>query len=243
MTVSPEKQKAPRKKQKAEPVGFSCEHCKKTYVRESTLLSHVCEPKRRLMEKDQKHVVFAFWAYNHFWKMNMYGAKERTYKDFMTSNVYTAYVRFGRYIMDINAINPKAYVDYLMKNKVKIDDWVKDSVYERYIRELNTKESADAAIQRTTMLMEEWAINTGKPWVDFFREINPNQATSWILSGRISPWVIYTANSSHEMFDRMSDEQLALVHNYINPDFWKHRIKMHQTDVATIREIFDSVGI
>lgn len=195
------------------------------------------------MDKDQQHVKLGFRVFLRFHEMNYVGRKQRTYEDFIRSQFYSAFTKFGRYLLNINAVNPNAFIDFLIKTGVKIDKWESPLVYETYIRELNKKETPDAAVERNILLMQQWAMSTGESWVDFFRKVSPSQATLWIQSGRISPWVLFTASSASELFTRMSDEQLELVQKHVDPDFWSIKLKRNKEDVDSIRAILDEAGL
>ena len=43
---------------------FVCEYCGKGYTREKTLLAHMCEKKRRHLQKDEKRVRFGHYVFN-----------------------------------------------------------------------------------------------------------------------------------------------------------------------------------
>ena len=45
---------------------FVCEYCGKGYTREKTLLAHMCEKKRRHLQKDEKRVRFGHYAFRVF---------------------------------------------------------------------------------------------------------------------------------------------------------------------------------
>ena len=49
---------------------YVCEYCKKGYSKESTLLVHMCEPKRRWLQKDEKSVQLGFYTFQRFYKLN-----------------------------------------------------------------------------------------------------------------------------------------------------------------------------
>jgi hypothetical protein len=204
----------------------------------------MCERKRRLIvDQDIKHVKLAFSVFQRFHEINYKGRKPKTFENFAESQLYGDFVRFGRYLLHLNAIDPKAFVDFLIKTEVKINKWDSPSVYETYIRELNKKETATAAIQRNFMLMTQWSNDTGENWIDFFRKISPSQATLWIKSGRISPWILFTASSSADLFSRLSDEQLALVQENIDPDFWRVKLQRAKEEVDHIKTILDEAGL
>jgi hypothetical protein len=203
----------------------------------------MCEQKRRWLDQDTKHVKLGFSVFKRFHDANYRGRKEKTFDDFMKSQFYAAFTRFGRYLLNLNAINPKGFIEFLIRTEVKLDRWESPLVYETYIRELNKKETPEAAIERNFLLMQQWANDTGEPWVDFFRKISPALATQWIRSGRISPWILFTASSATDLFSRLSEEQLGLVQQNIDPDFWGVKLRRAQEDVDFIRSALDDAGL
>ena len=55
---------------------YKCGYCGSSYVREKTLFAHMCEKKRRALQKDEKRVRYGFYAFGRFYKLsymkNMY---------------------------------------------------------------------------------------------------------------------------------------------------------------------------
>lgn len=223
--------------------GFTCGYCGTKFSTERTLMAHMCDMKQRHMTRDEKHVKLGFWVYCKFWEMNYRHVKQRTYEQFCTSSFFIAFTKFARYILDINAISPNAFVEFLLKSGLPIDKWHHAAVYETYVRELNKKESPSAALERNFLLMQQWALETGEPWTEFFRKVAPAQATSWIRSGRISPWVLYLAPGAHDLYARLSPEQTELIYTALDPEFWSLKLEQHAEDVDMIREELIAAGI
>jgi hypothetical protein len=224
-------------------VTHTCEYCGKDFVTEKTLINHACEKRRRWLWQEEKYVKLGFYAYRKFYKtVYINSKKEKTYKDFMNSRYYTGFTKFGRYILDISAVDPEGFIDFVIKLNVKLTDWTAEHVYETYIRELNKKESPDRAVERNILLMIQWSKDNNEPWNDFFRKVNPQLATRWIKMGRISPWLLYTGFGS-DLFSRMSDEQLNLVKDVIDPVFWSKKVAINKNDVDYIKNILKSAGV
>ena len=80
-----------------------CTYCDKTFAKERTLQVHLCEPKRRHLQRDEKWVVNAFMVFQRFYQIHQHNSKPRTYDDFVDSAYYNAFVKFGRYIMYITS--------------------------------------------------------------------------------------------------------------------------------------------
>ena len=90
---------------------FECKYCGKKFTKESTLAVHLCEPKRRYQQQDERFVQLAFRAYQYFYKKTMpQTQKDRTYDDFAKSKYYTAFTKFGRYLYDVHVDDPSSYI-------------------------------------------------------------------------------------------------------------------------------------
>ena len=223
---------------------FICKYCKTEFTKESTLAVHMCEPKRRWKQKDEWFVQLGFRAYQHFYKQTMTQAvKERTYDDFSKSRYYTAFTKFGRYLVDVNVIDPTDYVNYLIKNVVNIDRWHLDSVYEKYVKEHSKKEEARNAVERGIIMMKRWEDETGQSWNLFLENITPNRAVHYIRCGKISPWILYNSKSGVKLLQSLNDEQVSLVNDYIDPDFWTAKFQMANEDVKFVEQILERAGI
>ena len=84
----------------------------------------MCEPKRRYQQQDERFVQLAFRAYQYFYKATMpQTQKDRTYDDFALKQILHSIPKFGRYLYDVHVDDPSSYIDYLLKNMVKIDRW------------------------------------------------------------------------------------------------------------------------
>lgn len=223
-----------------------CDFCKRSFVKELSLINHSCEKKRRWFSRDDPHVRIAFMAWNRFYELNSFGKNKgysSNFRNFIDSQYYKAFVNLGRHIVDLNAVEPAKFVDYVIKNNLPIDKWTHDFVYEQYIRELTRQESAEDALERNIMLMNEWSMQTNEHWSDFFRKVNPNQATMWIKSGRISPWVLYNADSAVDLFERCSPEQILIIKSCAPPGPWKVRFNKQKDSSDFISNVLRSSGV
>ena len=61
---------------------FKCNYCGRSFAKESTLAIHMCEQKRRYMQKDEKHVQLGFRSYQLFYRIGTNTKNDKTYEDF-----------------------------------------------------------------------------------------------------------------------------------------------------------------
>ncbi len=229
------------KEVKVEPIRHTCEFCKRDYSSEKTLIAHACEKKRRWLWKDEKYATMGFRAYQLFYEVGMKYKKVKTQEDFIDSQYYSAFIKFGKHLVDINAIDPIGFTEFLIRTNVRLDDWTLPRPYEIWVRELGRKEHPDRALERNILLMEQWSRETGEEWTDFFRKVNPQLATKWIKTGRLSPWLLFTVGD--ELVERLSDEQLILVQELLEPGFWFKKFDTFEEEVRSIKFNLRSVGV
>jgi hypothetical protein len=221
---------------------YKCKFCSKEFKRESTLAAHLCEPKRRHNQQNEKGVQIGLNAYLRFYETTQGSAKFKTYEDFAKSPYYAAFVKFGRQCVMINAINVKAYVEWLLKNNKKLDHWYKDSMYDEYLQQYLRTEALSDALQRAIEYSIKWGEERDLPPHDFLRYGNSNTVTYAISTGRISPWIIYNCASGQHFLHIMNTEQIQIVWPWIDSDFWQKKFRDYPADQAFAEEILKQAG-
>ena len=216
---------------------YICEYCKTGYSRESTLAVHMCQPKRRALQKGERRVQLGMYAFNQFYKLSAGAKKHKTYEEFCKSVYYNAFVKFGSFVSNVKPLYPEKYIDYVVTSGVKLDHWCREEMYEKYATELIKKEGVETALERSVNTMVEWAEDKSAPWNHYFAYVSLNRAVWHIKDGKISPWLLLNCRSGKEMLSKLNDEQLELIYNIINPQHWSMRFKRQVTDVALAKNV------
>jgi hypothetical protein len=216
---------------------FICPHCQSKFVKEKTLMVHVCEQKRRHLAKNEKHVQMGFMAYDRFYKLNQKQDKTKTYEEFSQSPYYNAFIKFGSFVSNVNPLYPDQYIDYVVKSGVKLDHWCREGLYEDYVLHLVKNEPVEVALQRTISHMLEWANNNDSVWNHYFDYVSTNRATFDIKDGKISPWLILNCISGKKLLANLNDEQLSSVGITIDPIFWQKKFKTHTHDMELVKDV------
>ena len=216
---------------------YKCEYCGNGYMKEKTLAAHMCEKKRRVLQKDEKRVRYGFYAFQRFYKLSAGTKKEKTYEDFCASPYYNAFVKFGSFLNNVRPLYPERYIDYVVTSGVKLDHWAKDELYEKYALEFILKEDVTTALERSVQTMMEWADANNAVWSSYFRYVSLNRAVWHIKDGKISPWLLLNCASGKEMLSKFNDEQLEMVYHVIKPEHWALRFKRSPSDIQLVKEI------
>ena len=224
------------------PVKYGCEFCKREFVKESTMLNHICEYKHRWLEKDKHGNRVGFQAWLQFYKKTTTAKKQKTYEDFIRSAYYTAFIKFGAYCVDVNAINISRFTDWLLKNQVKVDTWCTDSIYNRYLIEYLRTEDPYDAIHRSIETTIEWAEKDNILAKDYLRYGNVNRICQLICNGKISPWLLFQSNSGVNFLDTLTQDHVRIIFDYINPEQWALKFYREPENVREIKEILAAGG-
>jgi hypothetical protein len=224
-------------------LNFKCEHCGKLFAKEKTLTVHVCEQKRRYIGRDERHVQAGLLTYQKFYDITQKSKNKKTFDDFAASPYYTAFVKFGSFLINTAPIYPERFIEYVIKSGVKLDHWCRDDLYYSYVSELIKIEPADGAIQRTIKTMMEWAEKNDASWEHYFQYVNLNRATHDIKEGLVSPWMLLNSRAGKEMLKKLNDEQLEIVSPFIDPTYWLSRFKTLPADTELVKEIIKEAKI
>ena len=221
---------------------FNCVHCGKSFQKEKTLMAHMCEPKRRHLQKSEKRVQVGFLAFNKFYTL-VQRSKPRTYEEFCKSSYYNAFVKFGSFVVNINPLYPEKFIDFVIKSNVKLDHWCRDELYDTYMFEMIKVEPTESALERSVQTMLEWAEKQEAQYNDYFRYCNLNRAVNDIRNGLISPWLLLNSTTGKEMLSKFNDEQLAIIEPALDIPYWKRTFKVKPADVELTKEIIKEAKI
>lgn len=218
-----------------------CEFCGKEFKREQTLLAHICKQKLRDQERRNPDGQLAFTVYDKFYQQTQ--RKTRTWEQFAASPYYNGFCKFAKYIRSMDVVSPMLFVDWVIKNNIKLENWSKDSTYERYLTQLLANESVDSAITRTIEYMQEWATQNNLTLDQYLYHAGSNKITHDIISGRITPWILYGTKTGQTVLSTLNEEQVHLIIKYIDPTVWSKKINEQPEDVDVVVSVCASAGI
>jgi hypothetical protein len=222
---------------------IACKYCGKSFRKESTLAAHLCEPKRRWQQEKETGVQLGLQAYLKFFEMTQGSAKSKSYTDFVASPYYSAFVKFGQYLVQIRAIAVPKFIEWIIKNNKKLDQWTKEAFYDEWLHEYLRKEHPNDALERSFTEMQKWADANNKNFNDIFREGSPSKICNMIQNGRISPWIIYNCDSGIDFLSNLNSEQIAMVFKFIEPVFWQRKLKDYLGDTEFIKSVLEQAGV
>jgi len=212
---------------------FKCEYCKKSFQREGTLMAHSCEKKRRWQAKDNQDVLVGFSSYDLFYRIEMQ-SKPREYKDFVDSQYYTAFVKYGNYCINTRVIDQEQFTRWLIKNKVKLKDWPTDKMYLLFVQDHCKRESVERALERFVQ-----HASTTQYFDTFWESASGYIIADWVEMGKISPWIIISSKRAERAIGEMPNECVNRIANCIDADYWAKKRQLNPHDAHFVQEMID----
>lgn len=203
----------------------------------------MCTKKKRFADKDTVGARVGFRVFQRYYELTTNAKKPKTLDSFIDSRMYMDFTKFGRYLADLDPVNTNDFIDFIIRNGVKLRDWRTDYVYETYLEDLMRKEPPEKGLERTIVFLSKWAEENNREFQNFFRQISTIEASFYIKAGRISPWVLYLADSADELLSNFNDEQYGMIEAIIDPSIWSKRITKKSDDVKFIRETLKAAGL
>lgn len=222
---------------------FQCKYCTKKFHKEETLVTHMCVKKQRHVDINSAGSRFGFRAFQRFYEISGNAKKPKSTDDFTGSTFYIDFVKFGNHLHTLKPIHPEQFIDFVIRNGIKLKDWCKDAVYELYISDMVQKEPAVDATDRSIQNMIEWANTNNTDFTQFFNEISANEAAYMISVGKLSPWVLYLSLSGDLLMSKFGEDHSKMMGNIINPGAWAKKFKNNKDDVEYIRTLLEQAGL
>ncbi len=199
---------------------LTCKWCDKSFRTERTLAAHMCPRKRRWADRDMTHVRLAYRTFQMFYDLNTNSSKPKSMEDFIRSQYYEGFTKFGRSCTRNEYMDPEKFAEWLIRNGKKLQDWNKDQMYNDYLLEFVKKEPGMRALERTITYFATWAEENDTDFNQYFRTVSTPRAVHDIRSARVSPWVLHLSESGVELLGRMTNEQVVMVKPLIDTEFW-----------------------
>lgn len=225
------------------PQPYVCQFCKKGFMKEGTLVVHVCEQKRRHLAQHEKHVVLGFDTYQRFFKLTQNSKHDKTYDEFAKSPYYNAFVKFGSFVSNVNPLYPDRFIDYVVRSGVKLDHWCRDEIYDKYVVDLIKTETVETALDRSIKHMMDWGNNNNAAWNHYFLYVSLSRAVFDVKDGKVSPWLILNSHNGKEMLKKFNDEQLQAVNVILDIPFWLNKFKKLPADVELVKQVVKESNI
>ena len=203
----------------------------------------MCPRKRRWADKDMTHVRLGYRVFQMFYELNTTASKAKSMEDFIRSQYYEGFTKFGRSCIRNEYLEPEKFAEWLIKNGKKLADWSKDKLYDEFLLQYVKKEPGLKALERSIIYLSEWATDNDAEWTEYFKLVSAPRAVHDIRAVKISPWLLYLSDSGGELLTRFSSEQVKMIEHVIDAQFWLKVFAKNPEEVQAIKDTCEQAGI
>lgn len=200
---------------------FPCQHCGRVFSTEKIVLTHLCEQRRRFQQKDVPFARLGFEAFNEI-NMLMFGKDGlKSEEEFRKSEFYLACLRWGHFVIDINCVNIREYLRWLLKMSIPIDMWDKDKIYDSWLQNWVLIEDPWEAFERSVKKITEWGDSESKEYKNYFRQAGTARILTDIRNSSISGWLVFSCESGVSWLGSLGNGDLDLIWGWVDAQKWK----------------------
>jgi hypothetical protein len=203
----------------------------------------MCPKKRRWADREMTHVRLGYRVFQMFYELNTVASKPKSMEDFIRSQYYEGFVKFGRSCVRNEYLVPEKFAEWLIKNGKKLSDWCKDALYNEFLLEYVKKETGLRALERSILYLAEWGEDNSTDWQEYFKIVSAPRAVHDIRSAKISPWLLYLSDTGDQLLTRFSSEQVKMIDDIINAKFWMKVFANNAEEVNAVRTACEAAGI
>jgi len=154
-----------------------------------------------------------------------------------------ACLRFGRFVLDINCLNPTEYLEWLQKLKVPIDNWNNDIVYSAWLQDLVFTENIWDAVDRSISTMMEWAEENKLEFNNYFKEAGGARILFDTQRAKISGIILYCSDSGKEWLNNLSASDLEIVWPVVNSNRWSVKFQKDTNIFEEVCKVCNEAGL
>lgn len=205
---------------------FRCPYCNKLYARESWFRKHQCEKRKRFEQTHRIDFRRGLSIYTHWRIRNGYvrRGKEVTPQDFINSPFYTSFMNLVQFTSDNWVITSIRYMDFLIDLRIAEAKWTSEETLDQYRDFVRRNEDPISQSNTTYEAIKSWCEKNSVDKCQFFAKVSPGTALKMIASNQISPWVLFGYDRAINLLERVNDDWLGAVNEYINNKYWLSRI-------------------
>lgn len=214
---------------------MECKFCGAKFKTEKGFSKHKCK-RSTLAGGSQATMARAFALFDFWYRYQAFSRKQKTFQDFLKSPYMELFIKTAELTERVHVGSPFDFVRWLSDNRVPSSVWTSDEAVKLYRDNYALTENASKQAIETLKRMAEWCDSRGVETAHFFSEVPPSELVNWVLSGRMSPWVLFIGNST-PAFSRMSEEQIEIVCGVASPEYWEKRIASDKASSDTVRKL------
>lgn len=219
-----------------------CHYCSKRFTHESTFMKHHCEPKRRAQELASPLGQSAYMLYGDWMTSRKYSKPAPA--AFLESKFFRPFIKFAQLIADANIAKPQKYIELMTLRDIQPILWTSNAAYAIYMEYLDKNVDPLEEVQETIDYLFDICEKESVPSIGVIAEhLGVQRILQLVRQKRLSPWVLFNADSFKEIISTMDTQQRSVLNTIINATYWSEKFQKNKQVLLDVKHISKEIGL
>ena len=221
---------------------YKCTFCEREFVRKTWYEKHMCDKKRRFLDRNNITTIRAHRLFNHWQRRTrlLRRGQMKSMDEFMRSPFYNAFVNLAEFTTAEYVVSGFKYVDWLVDNEIPQVKWCNPRDLDDYRTYLRESEDPEAQAETSCKNIRVWCADNGIQMPEFFKTITPGQAFNMVRENKLSPWVLLGYQPAvRDLTSRFKQDMLFQLNEHINVQYWMDKADGDAEAVARVTSLMD----
>lgn len=221
---------------------YKCTFCDREFVRKTWYEKHMCDKKKRFLDRNNIAVIRAHRLFNH-WQRRcrlLRRGAEKSMDEFLRSPFYKAFVRLSEFTSSEYVVSGFKYIDWLVDNKIPEARWCNPRDLDEYREYVRESEEPEEQAEITCKNIRVWCADNGIDMPEFFATVTPSQAMNMVRENKLSPWVLLGYQPCVDaLTSRFKQDMLFTLNDHINVPYWLEKTESDTDGVAKVTSVLN----
>ena len=221
---------------------FVCKYCEREFKRESAFIKHKCKERERAELMDSYDGKRAY-LYYELW-MKSYNRKVPSIDIFTTSQFFTAFVKFSKYVERVALYSPEQFIKLMREMDISPTLWEDAELYNVYQSWLdmrhNPMELINTSVETLFDLTEIFKCQSIK---DAIYKLHPRELIQLIRTRKISLYLILCSSVFKDVISSMDIHDRKEITGMMNVDYISRKFDSDKKLHSDVKDIVGELGI
>ena len=227
------------------PNHFECQHCSKTFVRETAYYNHKC----KIMEKQEGLKTLtgqcAFSCFKTWFMLKKRILPGDGSKAFIESKYYASFIKFAEFIKNLNLTDTDLYIQIVVEKDLPPVMWTNDLAYRYYLEYIDKKLSPLQQVDLSVNTLMKMADKMECDVPTALQKVGIIGLISLIRERKLSPWLLLKSSKFMQLLRNSSRDEQNQITDLIRPEYWQYNLtnSKYQSQLTQITKIVQELNI
>lgn len=221
---------------------FKCQYCGDKFKKETTLIKHLCENRKKVLLLESNIGKSAYISYQNWRNLNHFFYCDKD--TFLNSKYFKSFINFVEFCKENSIPEKNGFIKMMVEKKIQPSLWINDLYYEMYISEFDNLYSPMRQVEMSLEVLYRLSDLLECKIHDIFSNIKIIELLKMIHAKKLSPWLLLLMKSfQHHIKYNITEEEQILLSTIINSNEWKQKFIKNKESMDKIKNLLLQLNI